>query len=107
MKNDLTLLSVIASILHFYFLLINAQILKSQPDTEVVLTREKPVKWKTANSTVYDPFGPPPEIGLTNISYLYPGKEKVNDRIAIDNVSLTIPSGSYVAIVGPPGTILL
>jgi ATP-binding cassette, subfamily B, bacterial PglK len=47
--------------------------------------------------TVHDGFEP--EIQISNISFTYPNKLTP----AISNVSLTIPSGSSVAFVGPSG----
>lgn len=40
-----------------------------------------------------------PEISIKNVSFTYPGKESA----AIENISLFIPSGKFVAIVGSSG----
>lgn len=51
-----------------------------------------------------DSRAPPPEIGLTGVTYFYPSVDQALQYGHLHNVSMIIAPYSYVAIVGPPGS---
>lgn len=76
------------------------RILVNQPETDPPIKKFIPPE-DTMEEDLYEP---PPEIGLTNITYFYPGTDQAFQNGHLHKISMTIASSSYVAIVGPPGS---
>ena len=79
---------------------IRSNIAASQPTLEMLskLKDTKPAE-HSADKVFFEHSGFNPRVTLSDVSFTYPGA----DKPALDNVSLTLEKGLFIAVVGPSG----